>query len=201
MLPASTIERIMFVLPGQKVAEWTEGILLGAGVYEREGVVYASLAGEVKKREGDGVVFVEQATQFRPYTQVIPAIGQTVLGQVVKLNSKYAGVDILSIEGSNQRFMEAVKGTIRLQDIVSVEEREVPQIQHAFRPGDLVRARVIGVGDPSAGLLLSTGMEACLGTVYGKSAAAGAPLMPAAWNEMICSRTGLKEKRKCAKPE
>jgi exosome complex component CSL4 len=190
----------MFVLPGQRLAEWTEEMLLGVGIYEREGSIFASLAGEVKKT-AEGVWFIEQDSQLRPYTQVIPAIGQTILGQVVKLNSKYAGVDIWSIEGSGQRFMESVKGTIRLQDIVSAEEREVPSIQNAFRPGDLIRARVIGVGDPSAGLLLSTGVEAKLGVIYGKSAAAGAPLLPAAWNEMTCSRTGLKEKRKCAKPE
>ena len=194
----------MFVLPGQKLVDWSEGIVLGAGVYESDGAVYASLAGEFKKSD-DGALSVElRNAHHRPYTQVIPSIGQTVLGQVVKLNSKYAGVDILGIEaagGSNQRFMEPVKGTVRLQDILSIEEREIPLIQNAFRPGDLIRARVIGVGDPSAGLLLSTGAEACLGVVYGRSAAAGAPLLPCAWNEMSCSRTGLKEKRKCAKPE
>lgn len=198
------VSTMTFVLPGQQVAdETTDTSSLGTGVYQREagGPVFASLAGNLIVSDGVVSVRPNESQQRRPYTQVIPAIGQTVLGQIVKLNSKYAGVDILAIDGSSQRFMEPVKGTIRLQDIVSHDEREVPLIQHAFRPGDVVKARVIGVGDPSAGLLLSTGVDAGLGVVYGKSAAAGAPLLPVAWNEMVCSQTGLREKRKCAKPE
>lgn len=206
----------VFVFPGQKVADWQDGgQVLGQGLYVQDGTIIASLAGELTTTSTTSSttttttptttaimqVIPHTAIRSRPYTQTIPAVGQTVLGQVTRLNSKYAGVDILAVEGSGQRFMEPVKGTVRLQDIVSVEEREIPPIQHAFRPGDVVRARVIGIGDPSAGLLLSTGVEDRLGVVYARSAAAAAPLLPAAWNEMVCSQTGLREKRKCAKPE
>lgn len=139
------------------------------------------------------------ARQSDQRSAVIPAIGHTIFGKVVKLSSKYAGVDILSVEGSSQ-LMEPVKGTLRTQDILSIEEKDIPSIQSAFRPGDIIKARIIGVGDPSAGFLLSTGLSTDLGVVYGKSAAAGAPLVAYSWKEMICSKTGAKEPRKCAKP-
>lgn len=191
------------VLPGEKVAESTSNLSAGYGVYEKEGFLIASLPGTLLQSSAN-VLSVQMTTSANPqkklHTQVIPAIGQDIIGKIVKITSKYAGVDILSVDGELP-LMEPIKGTIRTQDIVEVEEKDIPPVHLAFRPGDLVRARMIGIGDPSAGYLLSTGMNPHLGVIYGKSAAAGAPLLPCAWNEMVCSQTGIKEKRKCAKPK
>lgn len=191
------------VLPGQKVAETNSNLKLGHGIYEKDGYLIASLPGTLIQSSGN-VLSVQSSPSSNPHkklhTQVIPVIGQDIIGRIVKITSKYAGVDILSVDGELP-LMEPIKGTIRTQDIVEVEEKEIPPVHLAFRPGDLVRARMIGIGDPSAGYLLSTGLTPHLGVIYGKSAAAGASLMPYAWNEMICSQTGIKEKRKCAKPK
>lgn len=191
------------VLPGQKVAEANSTLKSGHGIYEKDGFLFVSLPGTLMQSSSN-VLFVQTSPSSNPFkkvhTQVIPVIGQDIIGKIVKITSKYAGVEILSVDGELP-LMEPIKGTIRTQDIVEVEEKEIPPIHLAFRPGDLIRARIIGIGDPSAGFLLSTGVSPHLGVIYGKSAAAGAPLLPHAWNEMICSQTGAKEKRKCAKPK
>lgn len=190
-----------FVFPGQRVAECDSNtkFVKGEGVFEKDGALFASISGIVACSPSNVISIQRSSTSKKAFSQVLPSIGQTVLGRIVKLTTKYAGVDIMAVEG-HLSLMESIKGTIRTQDIVDIEEKDVPLIHMAFRPGDIVRARVIGVGDPSAGFLLSTGMTADLGVVFGKSATAGAPLIPYAWNEMICSKTGIKEKRKCAKP-
>lgn len=194
------------VLPGQQIAEMTSNIVLGTGIYERHGYAHAALVGTLEQRAGtDGKVTLSVVPMQRSTSHtMVPSIGQDILCRVIRLNSKYAAVDILAVEegGSDcsQVLMEPIRGTIRLQDITDVDEKDVPPIQLAFRPGDIVRSRVIGMGDPSAGLLLSTGISAEHGVVFAKSAAAAAPLLPFAWNEMICSKTGIKERRKCAKP-
>lgn len=191
------------VLPGQKVAEIDSDFQIGHGIYEKEGFLYASLPGTLIQ-SCTNVLSVQSTSSNNPFkkvhTQVVPVIGQDIICKIIKITSKYAGVDILAVDGEVP-LMESIKGTIRIQDVVEVEEKEVPPIHLSFRPGDLVRARIIGVGDPSAGFLLSTGISPHLGVIYGKSAAAGAPLLPFAWNEMVCSQTGSKEKRKCAKPK
>lgn len=191
------------VLPGQKVAESISNLSAGYGVYVKDGYLIASLPGTLIQSPTN-VLSIEMATSNNPHkklhTQVIPIIGQDIIGKIVKITSKYAGVDILSVDGELP-LMEPIKGTIRTQDIVEVEEKDIPPVHLAFRPGDLVRARMIGIGDPSAGYLLSTGMGSHLGVIYGKSAGVGAPLLPFAWNEMVCSQSGIKERRKCAKPK
>lgn len=190
------------VLPGQKVAECNSKLLAGHGIYVKDGYLISSLPGSLMQSP-TGVFSIQTSSSknsHKLHTQVIPVIGQIIIGRIVKITSKYAGVDILAVYGELP-LMESIKGTIRIQDIVEVEEKEIPPVHLAFRPSDLIRARIIGVGDPSAGFLLSTGINANLGVIYGKSIAANAPLLPCAWNEMICSQTGVKEKRKCAKPE
>lgn len=192
------------VLPGQKIAQADSNLQSGHGVYEKDGVFIASLPGTLIQ-SSENILSVQSSSSSSSHKklhnhQVIPGIGQDIIGRIVKITSKYAGVDILAVDGELP-LMEPIKGTIRTQDIVEVEEKEIPPVHLAFRPGDLVRARMIGIGDPSAGYLLSTGITPHLGVIYGKSSAAGAPLLAYSWNEMICSHTGIKEKRKSAKPK
>jgi exosome complex component CSL4 len=192
------------VLPGQKVAEVTSNIFPGHGIYEKDGSLFSSLPGTLMQSSSNTLSVqtcsASSITKNRIHTQIVPVIGQEIIGRIVRITSKYAGVDILSVDGE-LALMEPIKATIRTQDIVDIEEKEIPPVHFAFRPGDFIRARIIGMGDPSAGFLLSTGLGPHLGVIFGKSASVGAPLLPFAWNEMICSQTGIKERRKCAKPE
>lgn len=129
---------------------------------------------------------------------------------MTKITAKYAALEIRAIEhssvpGGSTALPEPFRATIRSQDIWPEEEtrldQSLAQVSLSFAPGDLVRAKIIGVGDASAGFLLSTGLEPRFGVVFARSSAAGEPMVPVSWKAMVCSKTGSKEPRKCARPE
>lgn len=93
---------------------------------------------------------------------------------------------------------ETFKGIIRSQDVRSTDRDKV-KIIDSFRPGDIVRAIIISLGDGS-NYYLSTARND-LGVVFAKSeGGAGDLLFPVDWQTTIDRRTGLIENRKCAKP-
>lgn len=93
---------------------------------------------------------------------------------------------------------ETFKGVIRSQD-VRLTERDKVKIIECFKPGDIVRAVVISLGDGS-NYYLSTARDD-LGVIFAKSEGGSGGLMyPLDWQHMICEQTGIIEKRKCAKP-
>ncbi|ODV67011.1 5 exonuclease subunit ski4 [Hyphopichia burtonii NRRL Y-1933] len=93
---------------------------------------------------------------------------------------------------------ETFKGIIRLNDIRSTE-RDKLKIIECFKPGDIVRAEVISLGDGS-NYYLSTARND-LGVIFAKSEGGAGGLMYAIdWQTMICEETGVIENRKCAKP-
>jgi exosome complex component CSL4 len=65
------------------------------------------------------------------------------------------------------------------------------------RPGDVILARVIGLGDNQTSFYLSTAEDE-FGVVFGTSDP-GFKLVPVSWTHMQCSVTGDKELRKVAK--
>uniref|UniRef100_W5KV12 Exosome component 1 n=1 Tax=Astyanax mexicanus TaxID=7994 RepID=W5KV12_ASTMX len=67
----------------------------------------------------------------------------------------------------------------------------------SFRPGDIVLAKVISLGDVQSNYLLTTA-ENELGVVVAHSEA-GAQMVPISWCEMQCPRTHNKEFRKVAR--
>lgn len=190
---------------------------LGDGLYERDGCIYASRTGILQASTlPDGSHQIQVlSTTTRPSASgavalssqaLLPQIGQVVLGTVLRLSSRYATIDIRVLEGASDAtavyLEDPFKGTLRQQDIWPIEEKEAPsQIYMALRPGDLVRAKIIGIGDASAGFLLSIAEDPSLGVVFAKCAATGEPLVPISWKEMMCSKSGLKEPRKPAKPQ
>lgn len=200
------------ILPGSMIS--IEGgynadtIELGEGVYVADGSVYASRAGTLQIISPGG-----QKTQLSVITtqnagqSAAPQIGNIIVGTVTKVTSRYIGVEIRVVERAGSTgaiFLEEPwKGTLRSQDIWPAEEKEAPltQLYLASRPGDLIRAKIIGVGDTSAGFLISTAIGEEYGVVFAKCAASGLPMLPLSWNEMICPQSGIKESRKPARPK
>ncbi|GFH17409.1 S1 motif domain-containing protein [Haematococcus lacustris] len=104
----------------------------------------------------------------------------------------------------------------RLQDVRSTEIDKVV-LHHCFRPGDIVRAEVLSLGDARSyylttakvgGLLHITHTTAPglpgvkqqrneLGVVYAKSSA-GVPMVAVGWEAMQCPMTRVLEPRKVA---
>ena len=84
----------------------------------------------------------------------------------------------------------------RLPDVRATEIDKVV-MSDCFRPGDIVRAMVLSLGDSRSYYLTTAKNE--LGVVYAKAAVSGMPLVPISWEEMQDPETHAVERRKIAK--
>lgn len=92
---------------------------------------------------------------------------------------------------------ETFKGIIRSQDVRSTDRDKV-KIVDCFKPGDVVKAVVLSMGDGSNYYLTTARND--LGVVFAKSEGGAGELMVALdWETMVCESSGVVEKRKCAK--
>uniref|UniRef100_A0A3B5QI41 Exosome component 1 n=1 Tax=Xiphophorus maculatus TaxID=8083 RepID=A0A3B5QI41_XIPMA len=154
-------------VPGEKLCS-VEDCNQGTGVYQRHGYIYSSLAGYVmRKNEGE---------------------------EVTGINSRFAKVHILYVGSTPLK--DRFRGTIRKEDVRESEKDKV-DIYKSFRPGDIVLAKVISLGDVQSTYLLTTA-ENELGVVVAHSEA-GAQMIPISWREMQCPQTNAKEFRKVAR--
>ncbi|KAI1255981.1 hypothetical protein MGN70_002141 [Eutypa lata] len=126
--------------------------------------------------------------------EVLPEVGNVVLCRVTRISPRQATVAILVVgdtvlEGEWQ-------GIIRVQDVRATEKDRV-KIYESFRPGDIVRAQVISLGDQANYYLATASNE--LGVIMATSEA-GNTMFPVSWKEYKDPETGLSEARKVAKP-
>jgi exosome complex component CSL4 len=124
---------------------------------------------------------------------VVPEKGSIVLCKVLKVTPRFAVVAIESVDGKT--VSASFRGTIRVRDVMPGEVDKV-QLYQCFRPGDLVRAEVISLGDARS-YFLST-VDVHYGVILATSIAGGR-LRPISHNEMICTTTNLIESRKVGK--
>ena len=111
-------------------------------------------------------------------------------GAIASSQSSMAGAQPLDIG-------EAFKAVIRSQDVRSTDRDRV-RIVDCFRPGDLVKAVVLSLGDGSNYYLTTARND--LGVIFAKSeGGAGDQMIAVDWETMVCEKTGVVEKRKCAK--
>ncbi|CAO3672905.1 unnamed protein product [Umbelopsis ramanniana] len=185
---ASTI-----VTPGQRLG-YAQDFTAGSGTYERDGLLYASVVG-VKKVLKDAANNLETITIVREKEQsAVPSVGSIITGKITKVNPRFASVSINVVDSTPCR--EDFQGVIRVQD-VRATERDKVKIYNSFRPGDIVRAQVISLGDARSYYLSTAQNE--LGVIFAKSVA-GETMIPVSWQEMQCPKTKVIEYRKCAKP-
>ncbi|CAK7341219.1 unnamed protein product [Dovyalis caffra] len=123
----------------------------------------------------------------------VPEPGCVVIARVTKVMAKTASADIMCVGPKSVR--EKFTGIIRQQDVRATEIDKV-DMHLSFRPGDIVRAHVLSLGDARAYYLSTAKNE--LGVVSAESAA-GATMVPISWTEMQCPLTGQIEQRKVAK--
>eukprot|EP00897_Mesotaenium_endlicherianum_P008388 jgi/Mesen1/7578/ME000392S06845 len=132
----------------------------------------------------------------RPEVEVVRNRPQSAIPhaeQVMKVNPRMAVVDILCVgqKAASGHF----SGIIRQQDVRATEIDKV-DLYLCFRPGDLVRAEVLSLGDARSYYLSTAKNE--LGVVYAKSIT-GSAMVAVSWQEMQCLVSGQKEPRKVAK--
>lgn len=128
-------------------------------------------------------------------TAVVPAEGDIVLGRVLGVGDRQAEVEVLVLGTPGRALRSSVRGSVRKEDVRRTDVDRVVMLQ-AMRPGDVVRARVLSLGDRRS-LFLSTA-EAELGVIWAKSRA-GCVMVPAAHDSMRCPVSGEDEPRKVAR--
>lgn len=181
--------------PGERLALAAE-YDAGSGTCVRDTFICATLVG-VKRvlsaGEGEAVQRPRVEVVRSGVEPVVPRVGDVVTARVVRINPRLAAVDILCVGPKPVR--QRYSGVIRVQDVRATEIDKV-QIQASFRPGDVVRAEVLSLGDARSYHL--TTAKNHLGVVHAKSVA-GVPMVPVSWQEMQCPQTKAVENRKVAK--
>ncbi|ORY91462.1 CND01650-like protein [Leucosporidium creatinivorum] len=182
------------VIPGQPLYTPPTGSVAsfraGTGTYARGGTIYASLRGSCS-REGGIISVLGKDDQ-----QSIPEPNSTVIGTITRITRQAATLSLLTVDGKPCR--PDFVGVIRAQDVRQTAKDSV-KIWSCFRPGDVVRAKVISLGD-SRSYFLSTAQNS-LGVLFAVSGTTGATLEAVSWEEMRDPSSGELEGRKVAGPE
>ncbi|KZZ88345.1 exosomal core protein CSL4 [Moelleriella libera RCEF 2490] len=126
--------------------------------------------------------------------EVLPDVNNVVLARVVRLMPKQAIVVIQQV--GDTVLQTEWQGVIRVQDVRATEKDKV-KMHESFKPGDIVRAQVISLGDQSNYYLSTASNE--LGVIMATSEA-GNDMVPVSWKECKDPETGASELRKVAKP-
>lgn len=161
----------------------------GPGTYEWRGQVRASIVGT--RRDLDGVVSVVASDE----NALLPSVGDTVLCRITKVNPRFATARLLTV-GDTPLRGAGFGALIRVQD-VRLTELDKVTIYASFRPGDVVRAQVLSLGDKRY-FYLST-QRNDLGVVGATCAVSGQQMVAASWETMRCPKSGIVEQRKVAK--
>ncbi|XP_070801561.1 exosome complex component CSL4 isoform X1 [Pituophis catenifer annectens] len=190
--PSPGMASARYCVPGERLCSLEEGTP-GNGTYTRHGSIFASLAGCFIKKSENGMLPV--ITVMRDVeSQLLPDVGATVTCKVCSINSRFAKVHILYVGSTPLK--SPFRGTIRREDIRATEKDKI-EVYKSFRPGDIVLAKVISLGDAQSNYLLTTA-ENELGVVVAHSEA-GLQMVPISWCEMQCPSTHGKELRKVAR--
>ena len=123
----------------------------------------------------------------------LPLVGSIVLARITRTNRLQASCQIIAI-GDSPLF-DDFQGVIRAADVRATEKDKV-KIASSFRPGDIVRAEVISLGDQQ-NYFLSTADNRC-GVLFAWNEL-GSLMYPQDWRTMS-SEDGTQEERKVAKP-
>lgn len=188
------------VIPGDRIADSRDAIP-GPGTYvDADGALCACVVGTVRRTpapSGDGdarrsTVSVELRGSVR--ASLMPEVGEIVVCKVVRINPRVANVDIVCTAGGAVVLQETCSGIIRKEDVREFDKDSVEMFK-SMRPGDVINARVLSLGD-SRSYYLSTA-ENELGVILAKGIS-GATMVPLTFQEMQCPRTQSREYRKVA---
>jgi len=166
----------------------------GAGcAADSRGVVRATTCGRVVvRRDDDGAHWVEVRASAR--ANAVPRAGDDVYARVVKVDEKAAKTTIACARGTACA-LGGFSGVVRKQDVRATEIDGV-DLERCFRIGDVVRARVLSLGDARSFYLTTASDE--LGVVQARHRASRAVMLPISWTEVQCPVTGEIEERKVA---
>ena len=126
---------------------------------------------------------------------VVPRVGDVVFGRVTRVLEKAAHVEIAAVNGRAPRGGDFA-GVVRRQDARAHAVDSV-ELERCFRAGDVVRAKVLSLGDARSFYLTTAGDD--LGVVRATHGTSRATMLPIGWTEVQCPVTGEVEDRKVAR--
>jgi exosome complex component CSL4 len=188
-------------VPGQLLGSVSD-YLPGPGTHIFNEKLFASVLGPINIQDGKTkklpTISISHDINSTPETSnsanLLPSVSSTVLARVTRIQPNLCTVEILLLNDS--LLPTPFSGLIRPADIRATEKDKI-KIASSFRPGDIIRAQVISLGDSSS-YYLSTARND-LGVIMANSEA-GNQMFPVSWKEFRDPVTGVGEQRKVAKP-
>ncbi len=171
--------------PGEDIAA-SEEFAAGDGAYERDGRIFAAVAGSVILDRSAMVASVRARNPPKAF-----AAGDVVLGEVTDVRGTMVNLQHVVPEAGGRKPTGGDAGTIHIS---KVSEGRTDDIRELFRLGDVVRAKVVQ-SKPSL-QLTTAGAE--LGVVKALCTRCRAPLQLAK-GELRCDACERTEYRKVAK--
>ena len=169
-----------FLVPGQPLrpgpTSSQHAFTLPSGTYLHRGYIYSS----------------RLSTSSPP---AVPSLSAIVYGRVLRVSPKQASISIIATE--SHPLLDPCIGILRSTDVRQTMKDAVIMYD-MFRPGDIVKAQVVSLGDQKS-YYVSTARND-LGVVLGRGRHGG-DLVPVDWEHMRNVETGEVEKRKVAKPD
>ena len=111
----------------------------GKGIEEKDGNLIALLTGVVTEIDGE--------ISVNTYNEMLRVqVGDTVIGEVVKLNEKSGEIKILSVEGKSNRSIMADQEYAQFH-VTKITDRFLHNTADGLRRRDIVRAKVIETGN------------------------------------------------------
>ena len=176
------------VIPGDEIGQ-SALYECGLGSFESVGgILRASIAGIVAIENIDikpriNVISTKEAAN----SDAVIEIGDVVLARVVRISINFANVEILSVGESDRPLRLPPKAVIRREDI-RLTDLETLVVHECFRPGDIVRAVVISLGDARQYFLSTADVEYGVVTAIGEKS--GQRLVPvSARVRTLCNAT------------
>ncbi|RLI15067.1 MAG: RNA-binding protein [Candidatus Hecatellales archaeon] len=123
------------VTPGDRLGV-IEEFQAGRGTYTEKGVIYSRTLGKVVIDLKRKRISVQPKTRVPP----IPRKGSIIIGEVQQVQDKMATVKVLSINGEklNRPYTAIIHVSYAVRGFLK-------SLHDAFRPGDLIKASIIGV--------------------------------------------------------
>lgn len=159
------------VYPGDKLCLAADHLQLGDNVHRIDQYLFASVLGAVhcENIADDAAAVVTTPTQpqrisITPFKDQLnlPATGDYVICRVTELGQRQIFVSIEFIDGQAEPCSQC-RGVIRIRDVRQLDADGVI-IYESFRPGDIIRAQVISLGDARSYYLTTAKLN--LGVIY-----------------------------------